>query len=262
MTRAFRLNLTILSLLALLVGLYLVFQGLDGAVVRRRNEIAVLRSLGVTSGQIQGAWLVEASVIGLAGGLAGLGVGWLGAQLAVKMVGRTVNALYFANSADSAPFNFEEAAMALALAVAASTIAGWRPARLAANTPPAQVATRGGSTQYAGETFLRRPGLGLLLMASGILLTALPPWHLTGGARLPVGGYLAGLFWILSAGIFAGGTLATVGKFFHSLKNQFAGPAAGQQSFAGTQWTSPAGSGQCGLRGRHDRRHGDSRRQL
>jgi hypothetical protein len=47
MTRAFRLNLTILSLLALLVGLYLIFQALDGAVVRRREEIGILRSLGV-----------------------------------------------------------------------------------------------------------------------------------------------------------------------------------------------------------------------
>jgi putative ABC transport system permease protein len=94
MTQAFRLNLTILSLLAFLVGLYLVFQGLDGAVVRRRNEIAVLRSLGVTSRQIQNAWLVEAAAIGFAGGLLGLGLGWLGAQVAVKMVGKTVNALY------------------------------------------------------------------------------------------------------------------------------------------------------------------------
>jgi putative ABC transport system permease protein len=44
MTRAFRLNLTILSLIALLVGLYLIFQALEGAVVRRRTEIAILRS--------------------------------------------------------------------------------------------------------------------------------------------------------------------------------------------------------------------------
>jgi putative ABC transport system permease protein len=218
MTRAFRLNLTILSLLALLVGLYLVFQGLDGAVVRRRNEIAVLRSLGVTSQQIQGAWLVEAAVIGLAGGFLGLGLGWLGAQLAVKLVGRTVNALYFATTADSAPFSFGEAAVALVLAVAASTVAGWRPARIAANTPPAQVATRGGAAQYPGGTFLRRPDLGLLLVAFGILLTALPPVRMAGGARLPVAGYAAGLFWLMSGGIFAGSALAMFGKFIYSLK--------------------------------------------
>jgi putative ABC transport system permease protein len=84
MTRAFRLNLTILSLLALVVGLYLIFQALDGAVVRRREEIAILRSLGVPPRLIQRAWLCEAAVLGLAGGVMGLLLGWLGAQGAVR----------------------------------------------------------------------------------------------------------------------------------------------------------------------------------
>ena len=215
MTRAFRLNLTLLSLLALLVGLYLVFQGLDGAVVRRRNEIAVLRSLGVTSRQIQGAWLVEAAAIGVVGGLLGLGLGWLGAQVAVKMVGKTVNALYYASPVDSAAFNFSEAAVALILAIVASTLAGWRPARVAANTPPAQIAVRAGTASYPGGNFLRRPGLGLALVALGIFLTHLPPLRLAGGARLPVAAYAAALCWIFGAGIFAGNTLAGLGKFFH-----------------------------------------------
>ena len=218
MTQAFRLNLTILSLLALLVGLYLVFQGLDGAVVRRRNEIAVLRSLGVTTRQIQSAWLVEAATIGLAGGLLGLGLGWLGAQVAVKMVARTVNALYFANSVDSAAFDWSEAVIALVLAVVASTFAGWRPARVAANTPPAQIAARAGTSNDPGGSWLRRPELGLALVVLGIILTWLPPLRLAGGGRLPVAAYVAALGWIFGAGIFAGTLLAGLGRFFHRLK--------------------------------------------
>jgi len=218
MTQAFRLNLTILSLLALLVGLYLVFQGLDGAVVRRRHEIAVLRSLGVTSRQIQSAWLVEAATVGLVGGLLGLGLGWLGAQVAVQMVGRTVNALYYATSVDSAAFNFQEAAVALILSVVASTFAGWRPARVAANTPPAQVATRAGTTNYPGGNFLRRPGIGLILIIVGIILTWLPPLQLAGGTRFPIAAYAAALCWIFGAGIFSGNLLAGLGKLFHRLK--------------------------------------------
>ena len=215
MTEAFRLNLTLLSLLALLVGLYLVFQGLDGAVVRRRGEIAVLRSLGVTSRQIQAAWLVEAASIGLAGGLLGLVLGWLGAQLAVKMVARTVNALYFASSADSAAFNFKEAGIALIVAVVASTFAGWRPARVAANTPPAQIAVRAGATNYPGGQWLRRPELGLMLIILGIGLTWFSPWRLAGGGRLPVAAYAAALCWIFGAGIFAGTLLTGLGRFLH-----------------------------------------------
>ncbi len=217
MTEAFRLNLTILSLLALLVGLYLVFQGLDGAVVRRRGEIAVLRSLGVTSRQIQGAWLVEAASIGLAGGLLGLGLGWLGAQLAVKMVARTVNALYFASAADSAAFNFSEAGLALALAVVASMLAGWRPARVAANTPPAQIAVRAGAHQYPAGKSLRRPELGFALIVLGIFLTRFPPLRLAGGGRLAIAAYAAALCWIFGSGIFAGTLLAGLGRWLHGL---------------------------------------------
>ncbi len=211
MTGAFRLNLTILSLLALLVGLYLVFQGLDGAVVRRRGEIAVLRSMGVTSGQVQAAWLVEAACMGLAGGAVGLVLGWLGAQFAVKMVTRTVNALYFSSSAHSAPFDLGEAGMALALSLVAGLFAGWRPARAAANTPPAQMAVRAGAVPYPGGMLLRQPQLGFLLAILGTVLICFPPVRLAGGGRLPVAAYAAALCWIFSAGIFSGSFLSWLG---------------------------------------------------
>jgi putative ABC transport system permease protein len=212
MTRAFRLNLTILSLLALLVGLYLVYQGLDGSVVRRRNEIAVLRSLGVTARQIQAAWLAESAVIGIAGGLLGLGLGWLGAQLAVKMVGRTVNALYFASSVESAAFSPQEGMIALLLAIIASMLAGWRPARVAASTPSAQVMARAGAATDPGGKFLRNPVLGISLLMLGALLCALPPLRLDGGGRVPVASYVAALCWVFGAGIFAGSALAGLGR--------------------------------------------------
>ncbi len=218
MTAAFRLNLTILSLLALLVGLYLVFQALDGAVVRRRGEIAVLRSLGVTSRQIQNAWLVEAASIGLAGGLLGLGLGWLGAQVAVQMVARTVNALYFTSSADSAAFDFSEACAALVLSVLASTFAGWWPARVAANTPPAQIAGRMGSSNYPVGKLLPRPELGFALIVLGIFLTWFPPLRLAGGGRLPIAAYASALCWIFGSGIFAGSFLAGIGRLLHGLR--------------------------------------------
>ncbi|WP_075090160.1 ABC transporter permease [Verrucomicrobium spinosum] len=76
MTQAFRWNLGILSMLALVVGLYLVFQALDGAVVRRREEIGVLRSLGVEPRTLQHAWLLESLLLGVAGGILGGLLGW------------------------------------------------------------------------------------------------------------------------------------------------------------------------------------------
>ena len=201
MTRAFRMNLTILSLIALLVGVYLIFQALDGAVVRRREEIAILRSLGVEERAIRRAWLVEAALVGIVGGLLGALLGWAGAQFSVRFVGRTVNALYYATSVQSAHLDRAELAAALALAVAGSLVAGWVPAREAARTPPAQVLVRH-ATAAPGRRVFRNGWLGLALLAVGTLLATLPPWRFPGG-RLPLAGYAAALCWIFGGGIVA-----------------------------------------------------------
>jgi putative ABC transport system permease protein len=143
MTEAFRLNLTILSLIALLVGLYLIFQALDGAVVRRRGEIATLRSLGLDESIVRRVWILESAVLGLAGGAMGLVLGWLGAQGAVRVVGHTVNALYFATTVSSAALDPREAWIGLALGVGAD--------------PPG-----------AGPLAQRRAGAGVAILAQSL----------------------------------------------------------------------------------------------
>lgn len=203
MTQAFRLNLTILSLLALLVGLMLVFQALDGAVVRRREEIAILRSLGIEPGRIRLAWLWEATALGLAGGALGLLLGWAGAQGAVRGVGQTVNSLYYATAVRSASLDPSEAGIALVLAVVASLVAGGWPARRAAATPPAQMIGRG-RAQAGTEAPRWILPTALLLLAVSVLLTTLPPLHLDGGSRISLGAYGSALTGLLGAGLLAG----------------------------------------------------------
>ena len=203
MTAAFRLNLTILSLIALLVGLYLIFQALDGAVVRRRGEIAILRSLGVEERTIRAVWLLEAAALGLVGGAVGLGLGWAGAQGAVRAVGQTFNALYFATTVRTASLDLGDAGLALLLGVAASVVAGWWPAREAAATPPAQIL---GRSVAAGPALWRNPLVGAAAFALGLILVRLPPLRLAGGVRFPLAGYAAALAWILGGGVgFAAG---------------------------------------------------------
>jgi putative ABC transport system permease protein len=203
MTRAFRLNLTILSLIALLVGLYLIFQALDGAVVRRRTEIAILRSLGVEERAIQLAWLAEAAVLGLLGGALGVLLGWAGAQFAVRAVGQTVNALYYATTVEAASLAPGELVLGLGLGLGASLVAGWWPARLAASTPPAQVLPRG-APPAAGGRWQRSFALGAGCVVFGVALAQLSPLRLAGGGRFPLAGYAAAFFWIFGGGLMAG----------------------------------------------------------
>jgi putative ABC transport system permease protein len=200
MTRAFRLNLTILSLIALLVGLYLIFQALDGAVVRRRPEIAILRSLGVEEASIRRVWLAESALLGLCGGAVGLLLGWAGAQIAVRAVGQTVNALYYATTVASAQLTMNEIGLGLTLGLGASLVAGWWPAREAARTPPAQVLQRG-TVPVAGHRAMRSLGMAVGFILLGVVCTQLPPVRFGGGSRFPFAGYVAAFLWIFGGGI-------------------------------------------------------------
>ena len=217
MTAAFRLNLTILSLIALLVGLYLIFQSLDGAVVRRRSEIAILTSLGVDPALIRRSWLVEAGLLGLIGGLVGTGLGWLSAQAAVRAVGQTVNALYYTSTVHSASLDLNELWLGLALGTAAGIAAGWWPAREASRTPPAQILGRTGAAA-PGAIVWRNPTLGILLLIAGTALVRAKALHLPDGTRFPLAGYAAALAWIVGGGMVWASSLPLIGRFAKALR--------------------------------------------
>jgi len=219
MTEAFRLNLTILSLLALFVGGYLIFQALDGVVIRRREEIGVLKALGVTDGQIQRAFLSEAFLLGIVGGLLGLLLGWLGAQAAVVGVSKTVNALYGASSVQGASLYFGEAMLSLSIALMTSLIAAWWPAREAAQTPPVHMLGRKAAT-FGGGGWWRAEWLGWALMGAALVLSQIGPWRLSGGTRIPLAAYAAALSWLLGTGLVAGWLLPRVTAFKSSLVTQ------------------------------------------
>lgn len=228
MTRAFRLNLTVLSLIALLVGLYLIFQALDGAVVRRRAEIAILRSLGVEESTVRRVWLAESAVLGVIGGILGLLLGWAGAQISVRAVGQTVNALYFATTVKSAQLTWGETFVGLLLGLAAALVAGWFPARAAARTPPAQVLQRSAAAS-PGAWVLRHWPLGLTCLGMGVACSRLPAWEMTGGGRFPVAGYAAAGLWIFGGGILCGFLLR---PFSHVVRRVARNSPAGRIGFS------------------------------
>ena len=198
MTAAFRFNLTILSLIALVVGAYLLFQAFDASVNRRRETWATLRALGHPPAAITRLVLGEAALLGPLGSLLGLGLGWVLAQGSVRAVSQTVNALYGASAAHRAGIHGGEALLALGIGTLASLAAAWVPARRAALTPPVQLLARDG-----GPPPLRTGHLGL----AGALILAL-------GAALAYGIHAApGVAWhayVCSALALLGGSLLAV----------------------------------------------------
>lgn len=208
MTAAFRLNLMVLSLIAMLVGAYLILQALDTAVVRRRSEIGVLKSLGVSDRVIFAGWMLEALAVGILGSGLGILVGWVLAQGAVHLVAGTVDALYFATSVTEAGLTAGDVLTGTILGVGFSVVAGLLPARDAVLTPPAQVLARG--DWAPGLPFLRNRWFGWGLVVSGVITLWIPTVVTDGGGRIALGGFLSAGFWILGGALLAGGLLGPV----------------------------------------------------
>ncbi|RPJ34073.1 MAG: ABC transporter permease, partial [Planctomycetaceae bacterium] len=94
MVWAFQLNLSVMSWVGLLVGMFLIYNTIAFAVAQRRREIGIYRALGMTEWRVAGLFLMEAGLLGLLGGLlGGLGGVWL-AGILVSLVSRTISDLY------------------------------------------------------------------------------------------------------------------------------------------------------------------------
>jgi putative ABC transport system permease protein len=136
LTSAFQLNLSALSLLALIVGMFLIYNTMMFSVVQRRPVFGIMRSLGVTGGQLFALILFEAILTSTIGALLGLGLGWLLGQGAVRLVTQTINDLYYALSVRDAPLTLISVLKGLALGIGAGLASAAAPAAEAANVEP------------------------------------------------------------------------------------------------------------------------------
>lgn len=95
MTRAFDVNLTALSLLALLVGMFLIYNTVSFLTLQRRSLFGRLRALGVEARELFAALLLESCLLGLVGIALGMLLGRVVAGVLLQFVARTVNDLYY-----------------------------------------------------------------------------------------------------------------------------------------------------------------------
>lgn len=95
MTAAFELNLTALSLLALVVGMFLIYNTVTFSVIQRRKLFGTLRCLGVTQGQLFQLILGESLVLSIVGSILGLGLGVLLGHSIVGLITQSINDFYF-----------------------------------------------------------------------------------------------------------------------------------------------------------------------
>jgi putative ABC transport system permease protein len=188
MTAAFELNLTALSLLALVVGMFLIYNTVNFSVVQRRPLFGILRSLGVTGDQLLRLILAEAAVLSLIGALLGLALGVVLGQGMVRLVTQTINDLYFVLNVRDVTVPPLSLLRGLALGVLAALLASAVPAWEAMQTTPATIMRRS-TLESKTRRLLPWLVLGwLVLVGLGVLLLQIP------GSLIPA---FAGLFAIL-----------------------------------------------------------------
>ncbi len=206
---SFRLNLTAMSMVALLVGMFLIYNTVSASVVRRRREIGILRSLGLHRGGIRALFLAEAAVVGLLGVAAGLAGGTLLAGGLVGTVAETISSLYVlvqVREAVVAPSLYLEAAL---LGLISTFVAAWWPARNASRLEPVAALTPAGLFQRATMPVTKAAMTGLVLLGLSGLFSVVAV--VRGPAWL---GFGAAFFLLAGASCFAPGLVAGLGAVF------------------------------------------------
>ena len=167
MSAAFMTNLTAMSLLALLVGVFLIYNSVGFAVLQRRRLIGVLRALGITRRQIFTLILTEGLVLGMVGAALGVLAGmWLGQQLLV-LVSRSISDLYFVVNVTDVSLSSLSAAKGLVAGLGATVIAAIVPAMEAASYQPRLALTRSVLEHKTGRLLpiIAIGGIGMVVLA-------------------------------------------------------------------------------------------------
>ena len=182
LSRAYRVNLTVLALVALFTGAFLVFSVLALSVAKRAQQFALLGVLGLTPRERLRLVLAESLLLGLIGSAAGIALGTTLAELALKLLGGDLGGGYFDGVAPSLRWSTPAALTYGALGVLAAGVGGWWPARAAQALPEAQT-LKGLGTATAGGGAHR---VALLLIAAGGALAMAPAIH-----GIPIAAYLS-----------------------------------------------------------------------
>lgn len=182
LSRAYRVNLTVLALVALFTGAFLVFSVLALSVAKRAQQFALLGVLGLTPRGRLRLVLAESLVLGLIGSAAGLALGTALAAFALRVLGGDLGGGYFQGVTPALHWSGGAALLYGALGVLAALAGGWWPARAAQALPEAQTLKGLGAAPSRGGSHW----LALGLIAMGALLANLPAI-----AGIPVAAYLS-----------------------------------------------------------------------
>ncbi len=188
MLRAFRVNLFALAGVALLVGMFLVYNTVLISILRRRKDVGVLKTLGTSASQIFGAFLIEGLIFGLIGSAAGIALGRGLAWVILKLIGRTINALYVSSTPEAIALTPGIVGAGVAVGTILSLLSAVQPSIEAARLRPSLLfSVARHNVRWSLLDWKVLIALSAFIVA--VLLSRLPAWN-----GIAVAGYVAVLF--------------------------------------------------------------------
>jgi putative ABC transport system permease protein len=184
LSRAYRVNLTVLALVALFTGAFLVFSTQALSVLRRRSQFALLRVLGLDRRALLRQVLLEGGSLGVIGALLGIAGGYAMAAAALHFFGGDLGAGYFPGVRPQVRFAPLAALVFFALGLGVALLGCAVPALEAARARPA-IALKSGNDETALAR-LSRVWPAIVCLALAALFAFAPPLF-----ELPLFGYLA-----------------------------------------------------------------------
>ena len=213
---SFRVGLFFVSLIALFVGFFLIYNTLSVSVIQRKKEIGALRCLGMKRSELLRLILAEALLLALGGSLAGALFGWLLSRAALIAVGETVGNLFSLMDLQTGRFTLREWSIALGSGLAVALFAALHPAWQAMQVSPLENARQaawepGGRAQTAWSN-----RIGILCLALSPAFLVLAP-QLHGPVQRFSVGVVGMLIFLLALAAFSPALIRViVARFWHT----------------------------------------------
>jgi putative ABC transport system permease protein len=209
MVSSFHLNLTALSFISIIVGMFLIYNAMSISVIQRRREIGILRSLGVTRSQILNLFLCEAGLIGGLGSLIGIGTGIGLARIMLFFISRTITSLYILVKAEHLIISPSILITGFLLGSLASILSAIGPAKEASKIAPREALTLGTlETKVKGHLkHLSLIGFGLLILS--LIFALQKPIH-----QKPIFGFLAAFLIVIGVAFMIPSIISLLSRLF------------------------------------------------
>ncbi len=192
MTRSFQYNLTALAFIALIVGMFLIYNTITISVVRRRSEIGTLRALGLSRNQVSGLFLSEAALFGVVGSALGVLAGLGFADGALAAIAGTMEHFYFQHPFGSTEVEPLTLFKAFGIGFVITVVAAIAPVWESTTVQPAEAVRRSSYESKVLGSAGKLSVIGLAFFILGGCAAQAPPIF-----DFPFFGYVAALFTIL-----------------------------------------------------------------